>query len=164
MHVAGVGNVSLITIIDIVSRLKGESYPCLDTTNPPLEASQLMLRSAFLTVGLPRCITLDHGTVFYDNTSASPFPTRLHLWLLADGASMSTSRGIRCPTDHAKIERTHQTMTLQAQLGSTLPNQTALWVGLDARRAMLNQHIPRCVFQGHAPLQAYPEAAHSGRS
>jgi Helix-turn-helix domain len=36
--------------------------------------------------------------------------------------------------------------------------------GLDARRAMLNQHIPSCVFQGHAPLEAYPRAAHSGRS
>ncbi len=36
MHVAGVGNVSLITIIDVVSRLKVESYPCLETTNPPL--------------------------------------------------------------------------------------------------------------------------------
>ena len=163
MHVAGVGNVSLITIIDTVSRLKVESYPCPDTTNPPLEAYQLMLRRAFLTVGLARRITLDHGTVFYDNTSASPFPTRLHLWLLALGIDVYFTRK-RCPTDHAKIERTHQTITLQALLGQRWPNQTALWAGLDARRAMLNQHIPSCVFQGHAPLQAYPGAAHSGRS
>ena len=28
---------------------------------------------------------------------------------------------------------------------------------------MLNQHIPSCVLQGHAPLQVYPQAAHSGR-
>src|SRR5438132_7889017 len=33
MHVAGVGNVCLITILDNVSRLKVESYPCLETTN-----------------------------------------------------------------------------------------------------------------------------------
>jgi len=26
-------------------------------------------------------------TVFFDNTTPSPFPTRLHLWLVADGAS-----------------------------------------------------------------------------
>jgi hypothetical protein len=45
MHVAGVGNVSLVTILDVVSRLKVESYPCLDTTNPPFEAYQLMLAS-----------------------------------------------------------------------------------------------------------------------
>jgi hypothetical protein len=28
---------------------------------------------------------------------------------------------------------------------------------------MLNQHIPSGILQGRAPLQAYPEAAHSGR-
>jgi transposase InsO family protein len=134
MQVAGVGRVSLITIIDVVSRLKVESYPCLDTTNPPLEAYQLMVRRAFLTTGLPRHISFDHGTVFYDNTSRSPFPTRLHLWLLALGVEGSFTRK-RCPTDHAKIERTHQTMTLQALLGQTWSDPTALWAGLDARRA-----------------------------
>jgi transposase InsO family protein len=163
MHVAGVGKVCLITILDVVSRLKVESYPCLDTTNPPFEAYQLMLRRAFLTTGLPRRITFDHGTVFYDNTSPSPFPSRLHLWLLALGIDVCFTRK-RCPTDHAKIERTHQTMTLQALLGQHWPGQTALWPGLDARRAMLNQHIPSSVLQSQAPLQAYPQAAHSGRS
>ncbi len=162
MHVTGVGNVSLITIIDVVSRLKVESYPCLETTNPPLPAYQLMLRRAFLTLGLPRRITLDHGTVFYDNTSPSPFPTRLHLWLLALGIDVCFTRK-RCPTDHAKIERTHQTMTLQALLGQHWSDQSTLWAGLDARRRMLNEHIPSCVLQGQAPLQAYPQAGHSGR-
>ena len=162
MQVAGVGKVCLITIVDGVSRLKVESYPCLDTTNPPLAAYQLMLRRAFLTTGLPRRISFDHGTVFYDNTSSSPFPTSLHLWLLALGIEVCFTRK-RCPTDHAKIERTHQTMTLQALLGQAWPGQTALWAGLDARRAMLNQHIPSGVFHGRAPLQAYPQAAHSGR-
>jgi hypothetical protein len=57
MHVAGVGKVCLITILDVVSRLKVESYPCLDTTNPAIEAYQLMLRRAFLTTGLPRRIS-----------------------------------------------------------------------------------------------------------
>jgi transposase InsO family protein len=163
MQVAGIGKVSLITIIDVVSRLKVESYPCLDTTNPPLEAYQLMLRRAFLTTGLPRRISFDHGTVFYDNGTPSPFPTHLHLWLLALGVDVCFTRK-RCPTDHAKIERTHQTMTLQALLGQHWPDQTALWAGLDARRAMLNQHIPSRVLQGLSPLQAYPTAAHSGCS
>jgi transposase InsO family protein len=162
MHVAGVGKVCLITIIDVVSRLKVESYPCLDTTNPPMEAYQLMLRRAFLTCGLPRRISLDHGTVFYDNTSPSPFPTSLHLWLLALGIDVCFTRKRR-PTDHAKIERTHQTMTLQALLGQRWSDQTTLWAGLDARRTMLNQHIPSTVFQCRAPLQAYSEALHSGR-
>jgi transposase InsO family protein len=163
MHVAGVGKVCLITILDVVSRLKVESYPCLDTTNPPFEAYQLMLRRAFLTTGLPRRITFDHGTVFYDNTSPSPFPTRLHLWLLALGIDVCFTRK-RCPSNHAKIERTNQTMTLQALLGQHWSDQAALWAGLEARRSMLNQHIPSSVLQGQPPLQAYPKAAHSGRS
>jgi Helix-turn-helix domain len=100
MHVAGVGKVCLITVIDVVSRFKVESYPCLETTNPPFEAYQLMLRRAELSTGLPRRITFDHGTVFYDNTSPSPFPTRLHLWLLALGIDICFTRKRR-PTDHA---------------------------------------------------------------
>src|SRR5215216_5800565 len=112
MPVDGVGNMSLITVIDVVSRLKVESYPCLDATNPRLEAYQLMLRRAFLTTGLPRRISFDHGTVFYDNTSPSPFPTRLNVWLLALGIDVCFT--LQAPAHRpSKIERTHQTMTLQ---------------------------------------------------
>jgi len=39
-------------------------------------------------------------------------------------------------------------MTLQAFLGQRRPDQTPLWAGLDARRAMLNEHIPSCALQG----------------
>jgi hypothetical protein len=163
MHVAGVGKVCLITILDVVSRLKVESYPCVDTTNPPFEAYQLTLRRAFLTTGQPRRISLDHGTVFYDNTSPSPFPTRLHLWLLADGGSTCASPASAAPPTTPRPGRTHQTMTLQALLGQCWSDQMALWAGLDARRAMLNQRIPSGVLQGLASLQAYPQAAHSGR-
>jgi hypothetical protein len=41
MRVEGVGKVSLITIVDVVSRLKAESYPSLETTNPGLPDCQL---------------------------------------------------------------------------------------------------------------------------
>jgi hypothetical protein len=105
MRVEGGGKVSLISIVDVVSRLKTESYPSLETTNPALADYQLSLRRAFLTFGLPEVMTLDHGTVFYDNTTPSPFPTRLHLWLLALGVQVRFTRK-RCPTDHAIIERT----------------------------------------------------------
>ncbi len=72
MRVQGVGKVSLISIVDVTSRLKAESYPSLETTNPALEDYQLTLRRAFLTYGFPQVLTLDHGTVFYDNTTPSP--------------------------------------------------------------------------------------------
>jgi transposase InsO family protein len=162
MRVEGVGKVSLITIVDVVSRLKAESYPSLETTNPALSDYQLTLRRAFLTHGLPQVLTLDHGTVFYDNTTPSPFPTRLHLWLLALGVQVRFTRK-RCPTDHAIIERTHQTMTAQALLGQTYASHADLWAGLDERRDVLNQHVPSRALSHQAPLQAYPHAMHSGR-
>ena len=162
MRVEGVGKVSLITIVDVVSRLKAESYPSLETTNPALPDYQLTLRRAFLTYGLPQVLTLDHGTVFYDNTTPSPYPTRLHLWLLALGVQVRFTRK-RCPTDHAIIERTHQTMTAQALLGQTYSSHADLWAGLDERRDVLNRHLPSRVLSHKPPLEAYPQAVHSGR-
>ncbi len=162
MRVEGVGKVSLITIVDVVSRLKTESYPSLETTNPALPDYQLALRRAFLTYGLPQLLTLDHGTVFYDNTTPSPFPTKLHLWLLALGVHVRFTRK-RCPTDHAIIERTHQTMTAQALLGQTYTSHADLWAGLDERREVLNQHLPSRTLTHKAPLEAYPQAIYSGR-
>ena len=164
MHVAGVGNVSLISILDVVSRWQRSRAICVERRPIPLWRPINSCSDVPTSpTGLPRRISFDHGTVFYDNTSPSPFPTRLHLWLLALGIEVCFIRK-RCPTDHAKIERTHQTMTLQALLGQRWPDQTALWAGLDARRAILNQSIPSCVLHGRASLQAYPKAAHSGHS
>src|SRR5260370_6020947 len=109
MRVEGVGRVSLITIVDVVSRPNPESYPSLESTTAALPDYQFTLLRAFLTHGVPQILTLGHGTVFYDNTTPSPFPTKLHLWLLALGVQVRFTRK-RCPPDHAIIERTHQTM------------------------------------------------------
>lgn len=160
--VADVGNVCLINTVDVVSRIKVESYPSVGVNNPPTEDYFLTLRRAFLTYGLPRCISFDHGTVFYDNTCPSPFPTRLHLWLVALGIDVRFTRK-RCPTDHAIVERTHQTMTSQALIGQTWEDQTQLWAGLDDRREVLNTQLPTQVLDGKAPLEAYPHGRHSGR-
>ena len=77
-----------------------ESFPSIGTTNPPIEDYFLALRHAFTTYGLPQRISLDHGTVFLDNTTPSPFPTRLHLWLIALGIEVQFIRPRRL-TDHA---------------------------------------------------------------
>ena len=45
----------------------------------------MALRQAFLRYGLPHTLRLDHDTVFYHTSSASPSPTVLFLWLLAPG-------------------------------------------------------------------------------
>lgn len=160
--VSGVGSVSLINITDVLSRLKVESYPCLNQRNPTTSEYYLTLRRAFLNKGLPERITFDHGTVFYDNTSSSPWPTRLHLWLIALGIDVSFTRK-RCPTDHAFVERMHRTMNLQALQGQEWSDPEALWEGLDHRREILNQHLPVRTLDGQAPLLAYPTAEHSQR-
>ena len=54
-------------------------------------------------------------------------------------------------------------MKLQALLGQHWADPVQLWQGLDARRARLNHDIPSRVLGGQAPLQAYPNASHSGR-
>ncbi|MGK7911062.1 MAG: DDE-type integrase/transposase/recombinase [Synechococcus sp.] len=158
--VAGVGSISLINITDVFSRLKVESYPSQNRRNPSTADYQLTLRRAFLEFGLPGRVTFDHGTAFCDNTSPSPWPTRLHLWLLALGIEVSFTRK-RCPTDHAKIERMHRTTSLQALEGQKWSDSEALWDGLDYRREMLNHHLPVRTLNGQAPLMVYPEAAHS---
>jgi hypothetical protein len=155
------GRVCLVNVIDTISRLKVESYPCVDTTNPPLETYQLLFRRAFLATGVPRQISFDRGTVFFDTTTTSPFPTRLHLWLLGLGVEVSFTR-IRRPTDHAYSERLHQTMTLQALLGQSWSDATSVWAGLDNGRSRLNAHIPCRTLGERAALQAHPQALHTG--
>jgi len=159
--VDSLGSVSLITIVDVVSHVKIESYPCL-ASKPATEDYQLTLRRAFLTFGLPQRISLDHDGAFFDNTSPSPFPSLLHLWLVALGVSVRFIRR-RPPQDHAQIERTHQTMERQVFHGQRWTDQQALWQELDQRRAILNQVLPMQVLRGRAPLEAYPTAIHSGR-
>jgi transposase len=160
--VMGIGQVCLINIADVVSRLKIESGPIVTRIQPATDDYFLMLRRAFAVYGLPRRISFDHGSVFFDNTTASPFPTRLHLWLIALGVAVIFTRK-RQPTDHALIERTHQTMTWQALLGQSWTDQAALWSGLDQRREVLNTILPSRAL-GQPPLTAYPTASHSGRS
>lgn len=160
MRVDGIGLVSLINVIDVASRLKVESCPRDHCRKPAAADYFVTLRRAFLSYGLPARLSLDHDTVFFDNTTLSPFPTRLHLWLVALGIDVIFTRK-RCPTDHAQIERTHQTMTRQALLGPTYPDQATLWAELDERRALLNGFVPARAF-AQAPLQVYPDAAHSG--
>lgn len=160
-EVAGVGTVVLINVADVLSRLKIESYPHLTSTQPAIADYQLVLRRAFTEYGLPERLSFDHASAFYDNTTPSPFPTRLHLWLIALGVAVVFSR-VRTPTDHALIERTHQTMTLQALLGQRWADQARLWNGLDSRREVLNTLLPSRAL-GQPPLRAFPSARHSGR-
>jgi hypothetical protein len=152
MRVEGVGKVSLISIVDVVSRLKAESYPSLETTSPALPDYQLTLRRAFLTYGLPETLTLDRGTVFYDNTTPSPFPTRLHVWLLALGVQV---RFTRHPLSHRSRDHRADPSDDDSSgtAGTNLPIPCRRCrAGLDERRQVLNRHLPSRALAHQAPI------------
>ena len=112
--------------------------------------------------GLPKRIQVDRAAVFYDNVSKSPFPTRLHLWLIALGVDLSLSRP-RMPTDQAIAERSHQLWAKQCLEGQTFASWRHLFEVLNERRMFLNQRMPSTSINNQPPLVAFPEAAHSGR-
>jgi hypothetical protein len=157
-----VGRVSIINIIDVRSHLKVDSLPCMDTSHPNTQHYQFILRRAFLQYGLPERISLDRDSVFYNNTSASPFPSTLHLWLIALNVDVRFIEDPP-PTEHSLIERNHQTIYRQAVAGQTFTDGDALQRRLTERRRFLNQDFPSRTLEHRSPLEAYPEARHSGR-
>jgi transposase len=163
INVPQVGSVSVINISDLFSRLKIESYPCLETSHPRSLDYQLVLRRAFVHYGLPERISLDHDSVFYDNASASPYPTTLHLWLIALGIEVYFIQHPP-PTEHSVIERTHQTITRQAITGQEFDEGRALQQQLTQRLDFLNTRFPSRALGGQPPLLACPAAQHSGRA
>jgi transposase len=162
IKIAGLGAVSIINVSDLVSRVKVASWPCLNTSHPSTQDYQLALRYGFAQYGLPAWASLDHDSVFYDNTSASPFPTTFHLWLIALGIDV---RFITQPppAEHSVIERTHQTVAHQALQGQMFTDGPALQTCLAERLEFLNTRFPSRSLGGQPPLDAYPEARHSGR-
>jgi hypothetical protein len=163
IQVPDLGSVSIININDLFSRLKVDSFPCLDTSHPNTLDYQLVLRRAFLHYGLPKRVSLDHDSVFYDNASASPYPTTLHLWLVALGVDVCFIKQ-KPPAEHSVIERAHQTMNQQAVAGQTFTDGAALQQSLSERLDFLNFRFPSRSLGGQPPLVACPEGQHSGRS
>jgi len=162
IKVPDLGSVSIININDLFSRLKVDSFPCLHSSHPDTLDYQLVLRRAFVRYGLPKRVSLDHDSVFYDNACASPCPTTLHLWLIALGVDVRFISH-RPPAEHSVIERAHQTMEQQAVTGQTFTDGSALQQSLSDRLDFLNLRFPSRSLGGRPPLVAFPEARHSGR-
>ena len=80
--VAGLGKVSFINLLDVYSHASIDSHACPNTRHPKSQEYQRVLRRAFIRYGMPEQISLDHDSAFYDNKSASPFPSVIHLWLI----------------------------------------------------------------------------------
>jgi len=160
--VAGLGKVSFINLLDVYSHVSIDSYACPNTRHPKSQEYQRVLRRAFICYGLPEQLSLDHDSAFYDNRSASPFPSVIHLWLIGLGVQVRFIHK-RPPLEHARIERHHQTIAGQAFVGQTFADVTALQRSLQARMLFLNQEYPTRALDGQPPFQAFPQARHSSR-
>jgi transposase len=160
--VAGLGKVSFINLLDVFSHTSIDSHACPHMRHPKSQEYQLVLRRAFIRYGLPEQISLDHDSAFYDNKSASPFPSVIHLWLIGLCVQVRFIHK-RPPLEHARIERHHQTIAGQAFEGQTFADVTALQRSLQARMLFLNQEYPTSALDGQPPFQAFLQARHSSR-
>jgi transposase len=160
--VHGLGKVSFINLLDVYSHASIDSHACLKVSHPKSEDYQRVLRRAFLRYGLPEQISLDHDSAFYDNRSASPFPSIIHLWLMGLNIQVRFIHR-RPPLEHARIERHHQTIAKQAFDGQTFAEVTVLQRSLQARILFLNREYPTRALDGQPPFHAFPQARHSGR-
>ena len=133
--------------------------PC----NHPRKAHyQTLLRLAFTEFGMNRRLQVDHESVFFDNTSPSPYPTELHLWLIGLGIEVCyTPKGK--PQKQGMVERSHQTMGLQVTAGQTFGSYRQLFGRCQQRRERLNWDIPSRSTNNQPPLVACPKAVKSGR-
>jgi len=161
-RVSGVGLVMLIDLNDRFSHVRLLSYPCWVgdqrvSRGPTTADYQLALRLAFAEWGLPDRIAVDHDVVFFDSRSTSPFPTRLHLWLLALDVALVFGPLGRA-TERGLTERSHQLWGQQVLAGQQFADWTALYQALVQRRQFLNQQLP-CESLGDVPpLVACPQA------
>jgi hypothetical protein len=164
-EVPSLGLVALVQLNDTYSHARLLSYPCLlgpgAAGRAPRQLQgadyQLVLRLAFCDWGLPDRLQVDHATVFCDPDSTSPYPTRLHLWLLALGVELGFTR-VRRPTDQGLTERSHQLWAAQVLEGCTFQSGPELVRALRERREFLNGHLPCRSLGEQPPLVAYPSA------
>ncbi len=161
--VAGLGKVSFINLLDVVSHTSIDSHACMRMCHPPLQEYQQVLRRAFIRYGMPEQISLDHDSAFYDNKSASPFPSVIHLWLIGLGVQVRFIHK-RPPMEHSRIERHHQTIANQAFEGQIFADVDILQRSLQARMLFLNLEYPTRALDGQPPFQAFPQARHSSRT
>lgn len=164
-QIQGVGAIAFINVKDVLSHCYSGIFPCWlpSLKHRVLEAHyRLALRLSFCQYGLPEELQLDHDSVFFDNKHSSPFPSLIHLWILALNINLVFSR-VRQPQDQGQAERQHQTAFLQILSEQGYRNWEALYKFCLQRQMFLNYDLPCSSLGERAPLQVYPQAQHSGR-
>jgi len=166
LFILGIDYQSSINIKDSLSRKYCMTFPVKVknyNTQPRKIHYQWALRLAFIESGLPKTIQVDKDSVFIENSSRSPFPSRFHLWIL--GLKIELCFIDRPPpVQNAMIERSHQTMLSQITQSVPYENWQSLFKTCNKRRNRLNKNYPSRTFNKQAPLEAYPQAIHSQRN
>lgn len=159
----GLGTVCTLNVKDTFSKAYVMSLPIIfekPQNHPKRIHYQQLLRLAFLEFGMNNRLQVDHESVYFDNYSASPFPTDLHLWLVGLGVKLHhTPKGQ--PQKQGIIERAHQTMHQQVIAGQTFDNYQQLFDRFQERRSRLNRDIPSRSTNNLPPLVNCPQAEKS---
>lgn len=162
-QVKGVGTVSVVNISDTFTKIYVSTYPVKLAGNfnhLTKEHYQFVLRISFTEFGLCNHLQLDHESVFYDNTSTTPYPTPFHLWLLGLGVPPTFTPKAK-PFKQGSVERKHRTMHQQVCAGREFVGHLELFAMCQQRRKRLNNDIPCRMLDNRPPLKVFPEAARS---
>ncbi len=166
VEVKGVGPIAMLNVKDVYGGIYVSVFPArIKSTrgHPNTSDYQAAMRLAFMNYGLPKRLQVDHASVFYENNSKSPFPTKFFLWLISLGIEPCFSR-VHRPTDQAKVERTHRTIFDQVLRGrDDYKNWEELYRSCEERRRRLNESIPSRSTDNVPPLEKHPQARESER-
>lgn len=165
LMVKGLGYVAMINVKDSVSKIHAVAFPVHvggNKSQPKTSSYYWALRLAFERWGLPQGIQVDKDSVFIDNTSKSPFPSRLHLFLISLGIDLQF---IDAPPPKKQniVERSHQTAERQTLRGLCYQSWQALFKFANKRTQRMNTRLPNRLLGKQPPLKAHPQAKHSGR-
>lgn len=119
-------------------------------------------RLAFEQIGMPEAIQVDKDSVFFENHTKSPFPSRMHLWWVGLGFKVFFIK-VPPPLKQAKVERSHQTIEKQVITGQNYDCWKEFFQQCNSRRKRLNERLPSASLDNKAPFEAFPEARHSKR-
>lgn len=164
--VRDLGYVSMINIKDFKSKVHCVAFPVhvKGIKSQPKTLSYLWsLRLAFEQRGLPKAIQVDKDSVFIDNTSKSPFPSKVHLFLIALGVKLCFIN-VAPPLKQATVERSHQTMDRHALKGQQYKYWKELFLATALYTRRVNEKLPSRLLDKKAPLEKFPKAKHSGRA
>lgn len=163
--VGGIGYHAMINMKDYRSLKYCMSFPIPvrhQRCQPATVHYQWAFRLAFEESGLPQAIQVDKDSVFYENTTKSPYPSRLHLWWTGLGLKVYFIH-LPPPLKQARVERSHQTIDKQVIQGQHYRCWKNFFEQANKRRKRLNESLPCSSLANKPPLVAYPQAVHSGR-